>query len=475
MTRKHQKEEGAAPGRKGARNGPRAKALNGRATSAPSLTTSPVVGLEIRQPWEHPDELRGGASATPAEPAKTNGVAEPSMQAHGESANGIRLGTPATASEAVVADGVRISDSAVSAAPATPVGPNHLASVEPAPSAVASAADAVVTSVATAPMPTWSSKLEVIRPDELSDHVKWARIAGAETPEREEQLVDDVRDGHVGPEIVLVTGARCWSRPNVILRGTRYVHALTAARIRAAMVVRRTDLDEDAEEIILIKSALGGRHGRRLKLSQVATLAARLRDLYGRSKGFRSDLLDGDTCVGPNAGPDGERRPDTLSLVARAASEPRNHIANILKAFQSPISHVALRDAVENEHISLTAVAEIIRDVESQPEVAEVLQRAADEGWEENTIAGNPSVQAARATVEARVREKLGKPPRKQHDPPANDNNEAKRTVEAPGRMVGDTLVLDCLFRARRTRVTVMDKVIRLEDLGGGNAKKGQM
>jgi hypothetical protein len=267
----------------------------------------------------------------------------------------------------------------------------------------------------------------------------------------------------------MVSGERCWSGPDVILRGTRHVHALIAARARRVMVVRRNDLDEDAEEAILVKAALASRHARRLKLSQVAALVGRLYDLYRRGKGFRSDLADDPTCVGANArgdGDDGGRRPDTLSLVARAAHEPRNTVANLRKIFGSPMSHLALRDAVDAGTLPPTAGADILREVEAEPDVAEVLKQAVREEWADDQIAENATIQGARTKVEARVREKLDNPPRRA-TPPANDNAAQKHTVEQPGQIEGDSLVMVCIYRARRTRVTVLHaRVVRIEDMG---------
>jgi hypothetical protein len=332
-------------------------------------------------------------------------------------------------------------------------------------------------------MPTWSDKIEAVSPDVLSDHGLWEDIAGPATPEREEELADDVRDGHIGPEIVMITGDRCHSTPGTILRGTRYVHALTAARVRGVMVVRRTDLSADAEEVILIKAVLGGRHARRLKPSRLAVLVDRLYKVYEKGQGFRSDITDS-TCVGGNASPDPagdgdadahhSRRPDTLSKVARAAREPRNAIANLRKTFGSHVSHLALRDGVDSEKIPLTIAADIVREFEIEPEVADVLRQAKDEKWDEDRIGQDQTIQAARDRVEQKARELLGKPKRTPQDPPANDNNEEKRTVEAPGRRTDDVLILDCLFRQRRTRVTVKGRVIRLEDLGPEGRKGGR-
>jgi hypothetical protein len=321
-----------------------------------------------------------------------------------------------------------------------------------------------------APMPTWSPEIEAVNPDSLCDHALWAEIAGPETPEREEELVDDVRDGEVGPEIVMVTGERCAGGPGTILRGTRYVHAVTAARGRTVLVVRRTDLDASAQEIILIRAALAGRHARRMKPSRVAALHERLYAIYSRPSGFRSDLA---TSVGTNGGP--IVAGDTLDHVAKATKQPRNFVANIRKVFVSPISALALHEAVDAESLSLTAAAQILRDVEGQPEVGAVLRQAEDEKWTGEALAQNAVVHAARTRVEERVREQTGKRPTPTGKISAKSGKEERTiTVEAPGKLDGDNIVLDCIFRSRRTRVTVIGRVVRLEDLGrDGNGRNG--
>lgn len=451
----------------------RAKALNG------ALPPRPSTEMRVRDPWEHPDDFNGGATVRTAEPAPTSGVSDKVTKPSGVTAGAAtELQAVAVASAArAAAAPANNTPLAMTAEAAAATGPTPSAeSLEPRAEllndeTVAAATDTVVTPVATDPVPTWSTNVETLDPEMLADHVKWAEIAGAEAPEREEELVDDVRDGNIGPEIVTVTGERCWSGPNTVLRGTRYVHALTAARIRTAMVVRRTDLDEAAEEQILVKAALASRHARRLRPSKVAALLGRLYKLMAKGKGFRSDLQHDATCVVTNASADGRRRPDTLGLVARAAHERRNYVADLMKTFNSPIGNLALYEAIDSETLPLSAGAAIVRDIEADPKVAKVLQQAELENWDDDKVFHNVVIQATRARVEARVREQLHKPARKQHEPPANDNNESKRTVEAPGRMEGDSLVLDCLFRARRTRVTVMANVIRLEDLGRDGRK----
>jgi len=342
---------------------------------------------------------------------------------------------------------------------------------EPVTKQASSAATEPTTTLPVAPaatlMPTWIDRIEQVDPGVLSDHPLWADIAGPEAPEREEELADDVRAGQLMPTLVMITGARCASPPDTILSGHRYVHAVTATRGRVVMVVRRTDLDRDAEEILLVKSALGSRHARQLTQSKLAALEARLHAIYARPSGFRSDL---ETWVGSNAGSVAGR---TVDLVASVTKEPRNAIANRKKVFGSAISHLALRDAIDQGRIALTTGADLIRDIESEPEVAEVLKRSKEQAWTDDTVSQDNVVQAARARVEGRVRELTGKP---KHKPTkTNDGDDNKLvTVEAPGRTEGDAVVLDCMFRSRKTRVTVMDRVIRIEDLGREANRKRQ-
>jgi hypothetical protein len=418
--------------------------------------------------WEHPDELWAGPAVTPPEPAATNGVAD-SVKARSD------IATAGAATESVAADiTTRVAaGTAMTARPAAGDGP---AAISESPDQTAELRNGDAVAAATDTMPTWAAHLELVDVHDLVDHPMWHEILGPESPEREEALIDDLREGDLTPPIVLATGAECHSAPNTLLDGHRYVHAaqvIAPTKGRKVLVARRTNLSADAEQIVLIRSALRGQHARRLRPSQLAVLLDRLYALYARGKGFRSDL-DDPTCVATNASAengDGGRRPDTLSQVALAARQPRNAVANLRKVFGSRISHLSLHDAVDAEALPLTIGADIIRSVESEPEVAAVMKQAAEEKWEEDTIAANATIQEARAKVESRVREQLHEPARKQHSPPANDNNEAMSTVEAPGRMGGDALVLDCIFRARRTRVTVMATVIRLEDLGRDGRK----
>jgi hypothetical protein len=155
---------------------------------------------------------------------------------------------------------------------------------------------------------------------------------------------------------------------------------------------------------------------------------------------------------------------DTVEHVAHAAKQPRNSVANLRKVFSSPISALALQEAVDSESVSLTAAAQIIRNVEREPEVADILRRVADEKWTEEAIAENAVVQAARARVGERVRAHTGKP--KSGMKPQKEPQHTPTTVEAPWHVDGDSKVLDCLYRFRSTRITVVGPLIRIEDLG---------
>lgn len=318
-----------------------------------------------------------------------------------------------------------------------------------------------------AAMPTWAPSLEVVEVHTLVDHPAWRELLGSEPPELEEDLTDQLRDPTMTPQIVIVTGERCASPPNTMLDGHRYIHALQTiapTKDRQALVARRTDLSADAEQLIMIGHALRSQHARRLKLSQIAALEGRLFEIHSRGRGFRSDT----TCVDVNAS-SGGRRLDALSAVARDSGEPRNAVANRRKVFMSVLGHRALHDAVDTAGISLSVGADIVRGIEKDPSVAEVLRRAHDEQWDDETIMQDATIQAARSKVEEKVRAAMNKPPKKK---PSNEPEKLEK-VEQAGTMDGGSLVMTCAFRGRRTRVTVLEKhVVRLEDLGKEIRKK---
>ena len=151
---------------------------------------------------------------------------------------------------------------------------------------------------------------------------------------------------------------------DTILDGHRGRRAAMDARVPLVPVVRRTDLTAEAEETLILKSALASKHVRRLLPSKVFALEERLYALYSHGSGYRTDL---GTCVGSNAG--SSRRPDTVSLVARETGESRNAVANRRKVFASPIASKQLKNAVDDGKLSLTAAADLVRQVESDDSV----------------------------------------------------------------------------------------------------------
>jgi hypothetical protein len=295
-------------------------------------------------------------------------------------------------------------------------------------------------------MPTWAEQIEWVSPDDLVDHHLWRELLGPEPPEREQELIDFMR-APSAMRIVVVTGAGCASPPGTILDGHRFRHAATGARVKLVMIIRRTDLTADAEEVLLVKAALSSQHVRRLLPSKLAILEHRLFLAHRRIRGHRTDL---ETSVGSSGS---SPRPDTLALVSAEAGQPRNAVANRAKAFFSPISPAFLRDAVDRGTLSETAAADAVRAAETS--VTEVVKLATKGCWSADDIDGNDILREARAKLEARVREKLGKPRRQRGEG-------SPEIVELTGGQDGDVLHADGRFAGRCIRVEVRGAQIKI-------------
>jgi hypothetical protein len=316
-------------------------------------------------------------------------------------------------------------------------------------------------------MATWGDRLELVRVDALVDHPLWSKIHAGEPPEREEALTDTLRAGGLGPHIVIVTGEGCSSPPNTILDGHRHRHALETiapTKERCVLVARRIDLDADAEEIVIVTAALHGHHARRLSERRLAELEARLRTLYERRRGTRSDLQ---TSVGSNGTPTSG---DTRDTVARAAGQSPNSVADRQKIFGSPISPLFVQQAVEQGTMARSAGAALVREVERDPDVQAVLREANDERWTDEQVEQHPVIYVARERVEERARAQLGRARQRTPNPEPAEPTVIPATFDAEGVRRGEGA-----HRRRLTLVAVINGDFHLTDRGpAGRGSRGE-
>lgn len=293
---------------------------------------------------------------------------------------------------------------------------------------------------------TWGSHLDWVDPGSLSNHALWHELLGEEAPEREEELRDHIRESGVLQPLI-ITGDGCASGPDVILSGHRLRQAAMDVRIRKLPVIRRVDLTAEAEEILVIKHGLSGQHTRRLRPSKVAALEARLFEIYARTPGFRTDL---DTSVGSNGG---SPRGDTIEVVATETGHSRNSVADRRKVFGSPIGTDALRKAVDEEKISLTEAARIVREVEKATGIT-----GSAEATEEDV-----------AVAREQVDQQLGRPARKAKAPKSKSTGciTTKLKTDHEGARIGSVTI-----KGYRWSVSIVGDELTMtrlgKDLGGG-------
>lgn len=269
------------------------------------------------------------------------------------------------------------------------------------------------TSTPRASTPTWGPGVTFVDPGALANHPYWREVLGAEGPDIEDELRASVRDtGATHP--LIVTGVDCASPPGTILDGHRRRQALLDARVALVPVITRTDLTAEAEQVVILKSALASQQTRKLSQSQRAKLEGCLRDVYSQGRGFRSDLA---TSVGTNAS---SRRADALALVADASGETRNSVADRAKVFSSPVTPSVLQDAVDAGSISLTRAAALVRDAERADQVREVIQQPRGGHDEATVVAAREEVACHTRNIlagrPARV-ERPTAPPKRPKDP----------------------------------------------------------
>lgn len=177
-----------------------------------------------------------------------------------------------------------------SSSPAS-TGRNSATAERPASSAGASV-PSVPSATPAAPPPTWGA-LEWVDPAGLSNHLRWRELLADDAPDHDEELRESIRRHGVTTPLI-ITGDGCASGRDVILSGHRRRQAAMDVRVRLVPVIRRTDLNADAEEELIIKTALGNEQSRRLLPSRVARLEARLFELYaGRHGGVRAVATNG--------------------------------------------------------------------------------------------------------------------------------------------------------------------------------------
>lgn len=308
--------------------------------------------------------------------------------------------------------------------------------------------------VASPVAPGWEGTVELIDPNSLVPHPAWIALLGDDAPEAQEERIASMRLVQV-PVPIIVVGSGCFSSPNTILIGhDACVAAASITPVAPVPVIRRTDLSRDAEEIIVVRGALAGHHARRLGESKLAELEAQLKHLYARNPGFRSDIQ---TSVGSNGGrPPG----DTLDLVAAASGSTRNSVADRQKIFASPVAPRALKEAVDAAIMSRTSAAALVREAERAPEVNAAVAEVG--GKPLNEAEQHPVLIAAREELEAIVRERLRKPPKK--------TSPVRSTTDEPIQLEGvwheQVLVAMGSYRGRRVRIQVEGVRISITDLG---------
>lgn len=257
----------------------------------------------------------------------------------------------------------------------------------------------------------WADTLEWVALSALREHPAWSTMFGVSADE-DALLMEHVREHGVDKPLV-VTGSGCAGVTDVLLDD--HDHRVRRAAVRVGVervpVIRRRDLDADAQEAALIISALASERRRKLKPSQQAALEARLHEIYAaRGRGHRSDLK---TCVGANGS--SSKPGDTLDLVAADVGAPRNAVADRKKIFGSPISSPSVRALVDEGVLSPTTAAKLVRDVERRGDVAEALRK----DWSE----GEQILNDARMQVDEQARVQV--------DAPKHGRTKKRRTNEA--------------------------------------------
>lgn len=169
---------------------------------------------------------------------------------------------------------------------------------------------------------------------------------------------------------LLVTGEGCASGPNVVLGGCRRRHLAEQLGMDVP-IVRVANLTADEEEEAVIADNIGDQDGRKLKPSKKAELEVRLREIYARAPGFRSDLKAG---IGTN--PSEPVAGKTDIIVAQKTGEPVNGIRDRNVVFQSAATTEVLKKSVDEGKISTTVAANIVRKETKKPEVKKAISNA---------------------------------------------------------------------------------------------------
>jgi len=215
--------------------------------------------------------------------------------------------------------------------------------------------------------PPWpSSIVVVVDPGTLKAHPLSAEIFGPVDDVAQEAFDRDVAEHGVDKPLI-VTGDGCKSSRGTVLSGNRRCAAAVKAE-RPVPVIYRDGLSADDEEILVIRGNLSDVHARKLTDEQKHCAESKLGEILGRRQGERTDLAKGKNTGHETWTPSrpGARAPKTSEMIAQATGESRNGVEDRKKVFESPIATEPLKRAVNENKVSLTAAAALVRATEKE-------------------------------------------------------------------------------------------------------------
>ncbi|MFI5300065.1 MAG: hypothetical protein ACHREM_18415 [Polyangiales bacterium] len=240
-------------------------------------------------------------------------------------------------------------------------------------------------------------------------HPRNAVLLPASSTDEDDRLAADIEaNGLVVP--IVVAGAGCASPPGTLLDGHRRTGSMRSRGICEARAVVRTGLTAHDEEMWIVRSAIASQLHRKLTEEQKFRLEERARELLrtrGHRQGHRSDLGTSVAGNGSSGGtgepidvsgtwvagnPSSPRKGEASAIVAKASTESVNAVKERQKIYGSPVTTEPLKQAVATQKISRKKAAAIVREVE---------------GAEDTKLDDQGGVEAARSTIDERVREAI--------------------------------------------------------------------
>jgi hypothetical protein len=195
---------------------------------------------------------------------------------------------------------------------------------------------------------------------------------------------------------LMVCGDGCASPRGTVLAGCRRLAAAKAVGLSEVPVLWVHGLDEWQEKHRILRDNKADQFGREWSKVLLATVEHELKVLYERRPGYRSDL---DTRFGNKASP-------TARIVADEVGEkPSGFYARDKIFYSSPITTPVLKDAVGDGRISETWAATLLRDVEREFGIVQLV-RDITSGKSD----GEVRIHAARAKVSEAVAKRLAEP-----------------------------------------------------------------